>query len=169
MSKFRIEVEELAWIDGSKDNPEDLCLHGKVRVIIGEEKLEYEATVSATALYLLKSLTEDHKIGEDNQMLPCCGDCIIPDAELSNVSIIGCSNGIDWSILHEGEEILLITESGKRTRVSIPKYRQEVVDFVDKIESYYQACSPKILPEDDFTREGYEAFWNEWHRRRGSV
>ena len=34
------------------------------------EKFHIDATVSATALYLLKTLTEEHIIYEDNQMLP---------------------------------------------------------------------------------------------------
>ena len=54
---FRIEVDNLGWIDMRKDNCEDLCLHGYVTVYIGKRKLAYKATVSATALYLLKSLT----------------------------------------------------------------------------------------------------------------
>ena len=61
MAKFQIDTTDLYWIDGSMDNPEDLCLHGHVITYIGEEKLEYDCTVSATALYLLKTLTEDRK------------------------------------------------------------------------------------------------------------
>ena len=57
----------------SKDDADDLCLHGHAVAYIGNRKLEYECTVSATALYLLKSLTEDHIMCEDNQILPCCG------------------------------------------------------------------------------------------------
>lgn len=34
------------------------------------EKFHIDATVSATALYLLTTLTEEHIIYEDNQMLP---------------------------------------------------------------------------------------------------
>lgn len=70
---FKIEVSNLLWINDSEDDPEDLCLHGYVVATIGTEKFKYHATVSATALYLLKSLTEDHIIFMDNQMLPCCG------------------------------------------------------------------------------------------------
>ena len=65
---FSIYADNLTWINDNKDDPEDLFLHGHAVVIIGNHKLEYEATVSATALYLLKTLTEDHIIFEDNQM-----------------------------------------------------------------------------------------------------
>ncbi|HLR35254.1 MAG TPA: hypothetical protein VK071_08020 [Tissierellales bacterium] len=33
------------------------------------------------------------------------------------------------------------------------------------VEDYYKKSSNKILPEDEFERDGYIAFWNEWNRR----
>lgn len=104
---FRIDADHLGWINTGKDDREDLCLHGRAVVCIGERTLEYYATVSATALYLLKTLTED-----------------------------------------------------------LNEYRKEVLQFADKIETFYQSSLPKILPEDEFECNGYLAFWNEWHRRR---
>lgn len=47
---FRIDVADLCWIDDSKDNSEDLCLHGKVTASIGNQNYEYDCTVSSTAL-----------------------------------------------------------------------------------------------------------------------
>ncbi len=105
MAKFQIDTTELYCIDGSMDDPDDLCLHGHAIAYIGEEKLEYDCTVSATALYLLKTLTEDHIIHEDNQMLPCCGHFYIPDAKLENVIISGCNNGIDWTVRYSGKNM----------------------------------------------------------------
>lgn len=166
MGKFLIDATELWWIDGSADNPEDLCLHGRAVACIGGEKLEYDCTVSATALYLLKTLTENHIIHEDNQMLPCCGHFYIPDAELENVTICGCDNGIDWTVKHNGRDVILTLENGTEVTVPLEEYRQEVYRFADKIENYYKSCSPKKLPEDKFSYDGYIAFWNEWHRRR---
>ena len=64
---FSITAYNLHWMEGI-DPTEDLCLHGNAKAIIGHEILEYDdATVSSTALYLLKSLKEDHKIYESNQ------------------------------------------------------------------------------------------------------
>ena len=168
MGKFHIDATELYWIDGSADDPEDLCLHGHAVVNIGEETLEYDCTVSATALYLLKTLTENHMIHEDNQMLPCCGHFYVPDKELQNVYISGCDNGIDWTVKHNGSDVMLILENGTEVSVSLEEYQQEVYRFADKIENYYKSCSPKIIPEDKFKRDGYIAFWNEWHRRRNT-
>ena len=58
MGTFVIDVDEFTWICGLEDDPEDLCLHGHVTVQIGKTVMEYDGTVSATALYLLKTLTE---------------------------------------------------------------------------------------------------------------
>ncbi|MDE7477213.1 MAG: hypothetical protein K2M91_04555 [Lachnospiraceae bacterium] len=169
MSGFKIDGDHFAWINGEADDPKDLCLHGDVTAVIGDECFTDECTVSATALYLLKTLTEDHVIWEDNQMMPCCGHFIIPNDDLSEVTIVGCPNGIDWSVIHEGASVKLITESGKETVVPVKDYAKKVFRFADKVEAYYQLCSPKIISENEFYQNGYTAFWNEWHRRREFV
>lgn len=164
---FQIDAEGLEWIGGAKDDPRDLCLHGHVRVRVGEALLEADGTVSATALYLLKTLTED-KIMSDKeiQMVPCCGHFLIANGDLTEVQIIGCDHGTDWSTVHHGEYVNIILPDGTVETVSLTAYRTEVLRFADKVEAFYEACSPKELPVDAFDRNGYLAFWNEWHRRR---
>lgn len=163
---FKIDATDFYWIDDSIDDPEDFCLHGNATVKIGAEIIEYGVAVSATALYLLKTLTEDHIINTENQLLPCCGFFIVANKDLTNVDIFGCDNGIDWSVIHEGNRIKLITEAGIETYINIDDYKKEVFTFADKVEEFYQNCSPKIMPDDEFTKNGYIAFWNEWHKRR---
>ncbi len=164
---FCIDVSNLHWLEGVNET-EDLCLHGTAVVTIGEEHFEYHATVSSTALYLLKSLSEDHKIHESNQMLPCCGFFMIANETLSKVEILGCPNGIDWSVLHENGEIVLITEAGNITKLSPDEYQRTVFSFVDKIEAFYKQSAPKKTPKDEFEKNGYIAFWNEWKEIRMS-
>ncbi len=163
---FSISAEKLYWINNQQDDPEDLCLHGYVVAVIGEEKFECPATVSSTALYLLKSLTEDHIIVQENQMLPCCGHTILPNEELDNVKIVGCCYGTDWSVIHDEGFVKLISSTGKETILDIEEYGKIVYGFCDTIESFYNKCSQKIVPDDAFYENGYTAFWNEWHRRR---
>lgn len=169
MAGFHIDAQELYWVNGSADDPNDLCLHGRTVAVIGDETFEYNATVSASALYLLKSLTEDHIIYHDNQLLPCCGFFLIASEDLTKVDISGCPNGIDWSVIHEGDKVKLITETEKTIYVTQEEYRDEVFAFTDKIEAFYNKCQPKILPDDPFDKNGYVAFWNEWHRRRSTM
>lgn len=74
MSKIRIDADDFQWICGYEDDPEDKSLHGRVTVQIGEISMAEYGTVSATALYLLKTLTEDKLMTDhDIQMVPCCG------------------------------------------------------------------------------------------------
>ncbi len=163
---FSINATDLQWIDGTKDNPEDLCLHGHVIVVIANRKIECDATISATAIYLLKSLTENHIIHQENQLLPCCGHTLIPNEKLDNVEIIGCDNGVDWSVTHNNNTVILELEDGTKDFTSIDDYKSEVFRFADMIEDFYNSCTPKVIPNDSFERDGYIAFWNEWHRRR---
>lgn len=168
MALFHIEATSFEWITGPEDDPKDLCLHGNYRAVIGNETFENCCTLSAAALYLLKTVTEDHLFGQDNQIFPCCGFFWIANDDLTNVTILGCDTGIDLEITHEGDFVLIATESGSVTRVPVDLYRQEVFRFADQIKAYYDACSPKKLPDDPFDRNGYIAFWNEWERRRNS-
>lgn len=163
MSRFTVKVDNLHWLLEGSD--EDLCLHGHAITTIGSERFEYDATVSATGLYLLKSITEDHVIYEDNQMLPCCGHFMIPDDALTSVTICGCPNGIDWSVLHVDGSVRLITDSGQTVDITPSEYAKEVIRLADQIEAFYRASAPKII-EDQYDRDCYTAFWNEWHRRR---
>lgn len=167
MGIFKIDADQFSWIEGPEDDPHDLCLHGHVMVQIGNHSFDDFGTVSATALYLLKSLTEDRMMNQDDiQMIPCCGFFWIPNADLSEVTIIGCDYGTDWSIIHCDGGVKITLPSGAEEQVDLSDYKAEVFRFVDKIEAYYNSCQPKIVPEDEFSRNGYVAFWNEWHRRR---
>ena len=106
---FKIHIDDLFWINGTKDDPKDMCLHGNMWVVIGGRMVELdgEVTVSASALYFLKTLTEDHIMNEDNQMLPCCGHYLVPLEDGKNVTIYGCPLGVDWTVLHVGGMVVV--------------------------------------------------------------
>ena len=155
------------WLYDKDDGIHDLCLHGHTTVQIGMESFSFDATISATALYLLKSLTNDHIAGKEIQMLPCCGHCIYADETGEDVFIIGCDQGIDWTVRHRGNIVEFITESGTKTYLPLEIYQKRVYQFADRIEAFYQRCPVKMLPTDPLDQEGYIVFWKEWHRRRG--
>ena len=102
----------------------------------------------------------------DNQLLPCCGFSLFPNETLDNVVILGCDNGIDWSVVHDGDTVILELEDGTRENISIDEYKKEVFKFADTVETFYKSCASKKMPKDKVDRDGYIAFWNEWHRRR---
>ena len=71
MGIFKIKADKFEWIGGAADDPQDRCLHGHVTAQFGDTVLENLGTVSETALYLLKSLTEDKIMAHhDIQMIP---------------------------------------------------------------------------------------------------
>lgn len=113
MGTFKIKADNFEWIGGAKDDPQDRCLHGHVTVQFGDTVLEDIGTVSATALYLLKTLTEDKIVTRhDIQMIPCCGHFLIANRDLTEVQISGCDNGTDWTTIHEGNSVRFILASG---------------------------------------------------------
>ena len=166
MGIFKISADKFEWIGGVADDPQDLCLHGHVTVQFGDTILEDYGTVSATALYLLKTLSEDKIMAPyDIQMIPCCGHFLIANENMTEVFISGCDNGTDWSTVHEGDFVRFILPSGQEEIVTLRQYRDEVLDFAEKIQRFYDSCTPKEIPKDEFDRNGYTAFWNEWQRR----
>ena len=161
MNNFTIRGENFHWIDKAEDNVTDLCLHGHVTVAIGNTVLTGDGNVSAAALLLLKSLTEDHTSGEI-QMVPCCGHFWCPDEALENVTIIGCDKGLDWTITHENGAVRLTAMDGETVLVDKYAYLEEVLRFAENVDRYFSHCPPRVLPEDSFTQNGYVAFQNEW-------
>ena len=166
MGIFKIKADKFEWIGGAADDPQDLCLHGHVTAQFGDTVLEDTGTVSATALYLLKTLTEDKLMAEyDIQMIPCCGHTLIANDELTEVAISGCDTGTDWSTIHDGDAVRFILPTEQEEVVTLREYQYEVLAFADSVKRFYDACTPKEIPTDPFDRNGYMAFWNEWKRR----
>jgi hypothetical protein len=156
------------WIDGGQDNPEDLCVHGDVTILVGDDTLHDSCCASASAMRMLRTLSEDHTVEDSmhgQQMLPCCGHSMFPDSSLENVYISGCCGGIDYAVRHEENSVVIVTEGENQNTVRFEDYRREVLQFARQVEAFYNQCSPKKLPDDDFHRNGYIAFWNEWKRR----
>jgi hypothetical protein len=165
---FSVKAENFCWIQGIEDDPEDLCAHATVTVQIGDETLQDGCCVSASAMRMLRTLTEDHLVEDRDhgqQMIPCCGHSMFPEDNLESVYISGCYYGIDYEVRHQDDIALITIENGDQYAVSFEDYRQEVLRFARQVEAYYNQCSPKILPDENLFRNGYIAFWNEWKRR----
>jgi len=101
----------------------------------------------------------------DIQMIPCCGHFLIANKDLTEVEISSCDTGTDWSTIHEGNAVRFVLPSGQEEVVTLREYQYEVLDFAKSVKQFYDACTPKEIPEDEFKRNGYTAFWNEWQRR----
>jgi hypothetical protein len=160
-------------IQGAVDEPTDLCAHGDVEFRVGEDVLldtnGGDLTVSAAALYLLRTLSIPHTKANPvgDHLFPCCGFAMWDMPGQEDVAICGCPNGEDFEILHQanGEGIVIRATDGREWIVGWPQWRAAVFVFADAVSDFYAACSPKQPSDEDVA--GFKKFWSEWERRRG--
>lgn len=150
--------------DTKKERAHDCCIHGKVIFKIGDKSLseDTEWCVSASAYRFLHTLFENHFMGAEDFLIPCCGHTVIPSEDKKSVSIIGCSNGIDFNIIHEEENITITTKDNNEYTVSFVDYKNAVLFFAKQVADFYKSNPPREF-EDDFDKDGYSAFVTEWY------
>jgi hypothetical protein len=164
----------LHWIDGSLDDTADLCAHSAVDFRIGDSVLvkpsDGDWTVSAAALYLLRTLSQPHTKQQPMTefLFPCCGNGIFEVEGQDDVQILGCNSGIDFEVLRVEDEVILTDKGGTQFQVALSEWRRAVCNFSDSVRAFYSACSPKE-PEDDWERRSFHKFLAEWSRRRSIV
>lgn len=147
-----------------KERVYDYCIHGKVILKIGSQFLsdETEWCVSASAFRFLQTLFENHFMGEEQFLIPCCGHTMVPFEDGKTVRIYGCSNGIDFDVIHEGESVTLVTADGTEYHVPFDDYKQAVRSFARQVMDFYQENPPRRF-EDDYDADGFSAFVAHWH------
>jgi hypothetical protein len=171
-SSFEIKLLNIHWLNDAAEDIQggDLCAHSDVYLRIGDEILSDKGTgpwtVSATGLYLLRTLTQNYTPSMwSNFLLPCCGHFFVKEKE-EPVAIIGCDIGVDWTITHEEDNnVRHVSEKGSVATISESDYRAMIFDFTGKIEDFYARSRGQIF-EEKYQKEGYEAFWAEWHELR---
>jgi hypothetical protein len=169
-----LQPVRLRWIQGAADDPKDLCAHGDMDFRIGDDVLLDDSkgkdlTVSAAALYLLRSLSVPHtdESSDGENLFPCCGFNMWDVARQEDVVISGCPNGVDFEVLHEpsNQNVIIRASDGREWRVACSEWRVAVLAFADRVSEFYAACSPKQPTDDD--APGFTKFMAEWERRRG--
>ena len=171
---FEIKILNFHWIDENNPNDkDDLCLHGRLFIKIGNEILsDFESgnwTLSAASLFLLRTLIMDYKPDDfENLLIPCCGHFIIAE-ENEPLQVLGCPNGIEWTIKHINNGFVKhISKNGSEITITEEKYQKIVFDFADKVEQFYRN-NPRTLPSDEFDLQGYNGFWKEWKKLRNEI
>jgi hypothetical protein len=165
---------DLHWLDRTNDDPSDLCAHGSLEFRIGGDDLAEGAageewTVSAAALYLLRTLsiphTKESPVGD--HLFPCCGFAMYDVAGEEDVEVCGCPNGLDFQILHsaDGSGVVVRSEDGREWAVAREDWARAVFGFVDTVSTFY-AMSPERQPSTE-DAPGFRKFQAEWARRRG--
>lgn len=166
---FDIHIIRQHWImDDDRYDKGDLCSHGEVYLRIADELIISEKdgsyTLSATALYLLRSLDKNCDYESfGSQIVPCCGNLLVPSSNNEDyVVICGCPFGFDWKIQHIDGNVLFTSENGTEGKLDFEAYRKMVIDFAKEVQLFYQP-KLKVLPSDEFEFNGFTQFWNEWH------
>jgi hypothetical protein len=165
----------LHWIkDDGIDDPCDLCAHSPVHFAIDGDILvsptDGDATVSAAAIYLLRTLVREHTnenpVGE--QLFPCCGHAMYDTGD-DDVLICGCPNGSDVIVTHDDNcTVRLTSATGKLYVVTSDEWRQAVNAFSDAVRSFYDHSLPKT-PTNDMDSAGFAKMMAEWNRRRSQT
>ncbi len=148
--------------DNEKEQAYDCCIHGTVIFRIEEKLLsdDTEWCISASAYRFLHTIFENHFMGAEDFLIPCCGHTMIPSEDKSSVSIIGCNNGIDFNIIHEDESITIVTADNDEYSIPFDEYKREVIAFAKQVMNFYKEKPPREF-EDDFDKDGYSAFVTE--------
>jgi hypothetical protein len=163
----------LRWVEGAEDDPADLRAHGDVEFRIGGDVLlgpdtGKGLTVSAAALYLLRTLdrphTRDAPVGD--HLFPCCGFALYELDGEPDVAVCGCPNGEDFEVRHAPGGVVVRAADGREWSVGWPEWRAAVFAFADRVAAFYAACAPKRPSPDDAA--GFRCLAREWTRRRGA-
>ena len=150
--------------DTEKEQIYDYCIQGKVVFKIEDTYLsdDMDWCVSASAYRFLHTLFENHFMGAEDFLIPCCGHTMIPSEDQKTVTIIGCNDGIDYDVIHEQENIIIKTADHNEYTVSFIDYRNAVLSFANQIQDFYKTKPPREF-NDDFDKAGYKAFITEWY------
>jgi hypothetical protein len=165
----------LRWIREAADDPKDLCAHGDIEFRIGNDVLLDPAssknlTVSAAALYLLRTLSVPHTkaMPVGDQLFPCDGFCMYEVPGEEDVLILGGPpSGEDFEVLHAANcaGVVVRAADGREWKIEWPEWRAAVFAFADRVSDFYVTCSPK--QPSDVDAAGFNKFGAEWERRRG--
>jgi hypothetical protein len=166
---------DMCWID---DDPTDQCAHGRVVFTIdsipfasGEDA--EDITVSAAALFLLRTLTHDHTaarpVAEESQLFPHCGFTAYDVSGRFPVLVMGCNVGVDPEVVHSDGTVTVRSKDGQEATVTEAQWRDAVLGFVNEVQSLYDTSPPRMPFNGNTEDEGWRAFWAEWRDRKAAA
>ena len=168
----------LRWVSETEDASWDQCAHGDVVFTIDSipfatgERAE-NVTVSAAALFLLRTLTDNHTaanpVAEGSQLFPCCGHTAIAVSGRFPVMVLGCPSGIEVDVVHSAGMVTIRSEGGQVAAVSAAEWRDAVLGFVDEVQAFYDASPPRDPVDESTGHDDWPVFWQEWRDRRAAA
>ena len=166
---FSIKITRHGWLEGS-DPSADLCSHGGFRIRVGTVLLtngDEDFGVSESCLGLLRTLREPR----DLAVAPY-GPLIMHGC--GTILMMSCPIGVDWSVLHEDDSVLLDDFTHKDSpgagggvdlpsgpiRVSTEHYCSEIVRVALEAKTLFVGAEKTF--DSKFERAEYVAFWREY-------
>jgi len=184
MSSFSIKILDQGWLDPAAPDYDplrhDLCSHGEILLVIGGQTIaeaigERGYGISESALALLRTLESDHT--PQNPV----AERLIPHG-CGTMLMFGCPIGIDWVVSHAEsgkvrlhdvlkyettDESLPIRFPDLAAELSEDEYRFEVAAFAKRAKEPFEGVEK--APFDDFDRQMYADFWEEYDSRLQSA
>ena len=170
--KYAIEIIKQHWLEGTKQDDicYDLCSHGSIRLMIGNQPIASEGNdygISESALAMLRSVYADHtreKPLAERMVFHGCGTMLM----------MGCPIGLDWSVRHEGDTVRIdnivcydTTDESEAVRfpelsvsLSTSEYKCQVVQFATQAKEFFAGSTKKFA--EDWEKQMYDAFWVEF-------
>lgn len=169
---IRIQPTGLHWL--VDHSPGDLCAHAGVVVTVNGQPFitsaENDLAVSTGALHLLRTLVDDHspQAPRAEHLIPHCGHFMVMDGESGAVVNLGCLDGVNWWVRHEGGNVVLTRRDGGEVRLSEREWARAVAEFADAVDAFY-AASPARVPADEHDAAWFHALRHEWRQRRSAI
>ncbi len=171
---FEIKIIDQSWL-GNEPEQFDLCSHGKIHLIIGDQIIldgREIYGISESALALLRTLDHDHSPQNhlaEKLIFHGCG----------TVLMMGCVIGVDWTVRHVDQMVILSEINrwdwpdenrptrfeGLEARLSKKQYVQMVLSFANQAKRFFEGKEKVFFNEED--QQAYEQFWVEFNTRLG--
>ena len=162
---IELRPKNLHWLGDPGEDVGDLCAHSTVFLRIGDRIISDEAsgdwTVSAASYYLLKALSDGHDGTKEPQLLPCCGMPLPVGHTDSEPVLVGCSNGINWTITNEGGRTIHSFGNNETIDVERNEWHEAVCQFSREVRQFFKDSNPK-KPADLAEGRGFELFMRDW-------
>ncbi len=163
-----LKATDLHWLENS-DPYEDCCIHGKIFLRIGDRVVsdgKAEWTVSTAAFNLLRTVTRGHELGDEEELIPCCGfNMWEVETARDGLYIPNCNSGIDWSVRHTHKGVEHVISDAMRLFTCKEEWARAVCLFADEVHLFFGTAWPKQI-KDDEDRRGFELFLKLWQERR---
>jgi hypothetical protein len=85
------------------------------------------------------------------------------------VEIYGCCNGIDFDVVHDGENMVIKTIDSKTYHCPFYEYHDVVLAFSKEVERFISDSPERIVPDEEPEKSGFAAFKNEWFRLKEKI